>query len=176
MSDPPKCRGPQRYYPSPTKAHHLNPQETEDASVSCTQLTLQILKKFLITSIQQNIIWKTSRGEESPPAECEWGRIALPVETYCNFSWKHFVENQSYIVAPKYETTGPANHTKQLCPWRKGHWLQSCFFLLLKKCQTTFYAVLMTGSCLLYHQAAITSGQGNCHYLESVYLSDLQER
>lgn len=95
---------------------------------------------------------------------------------YCNFSWKHFVESQSYIVAPKYETTGPSNHTKQLCPRRRGHLLQSCFFLLLKKCQTMFYAVLMTGCCFLYHQAAITSGQGNCHYLESIYLSDLQER
>lgn len=101
---------------------------------------------------------------------------ALPFRTYCNFSWKHFVKSQSYIVAPKYETTGPSNHTKQLCPRRKGHRLQSCFFLLLKNCQTMFYAVLMTGCCLLYDQAAITSGRGNCLYLENIYLSDLQER
>ena len=72
--------------------------------------------------------------------------------------------------------SGPSNHTKQLCPRRRGHLLQSCFFLLLKKCQTMFYAVPMTGCCFLYHQAAITSEQGNCHYLESIYLSDLQER
>lgn len=44
---------------------------------------------------------------------------ALPSGTYCNFSWKHFVKSQSYIVAPKYETAGPSNHTKQLCPPQK---------------------------------------------------------
>lgn len=43
----------------------------------------------------------------------------LPSGTYCNFSWKHFVKSQPYIVAPEYETTGPSNHTKQLCPPRK---------------------------------------------------------
>lgn len=109
----------------------------------------------LIMSIQRDVIWKTSRGGggEVLLPNAEAAQLELPFRTYCNFSWKHFVKSQSYIVAPKYETMGPSNHTKQLCPWRKGHRLQSCFFLLLKNCQTMFYAVLMTGCCLLYDQS-----------------------
>lgn len=155
---------------------HL-PQEIEAVWVLFISLTLHELMTFLMTNIQENIIWKTSRGwAVNTPAWCEGCRVSSPFKMYCNFSWKHFVKSLSYIVAPKYETTGPLNHTKQLCPQRKGHLLQSCFFLLLKKRQAMLYVVLMTGCCLLYHQAAITSGQGNCHYLESIYLSDLQER
>lgn len=169
--------------PSKPLAHHLNqrprvkiPQETTDTSVFLIALACYILKKFLITSIRHDIIWKTSRGGKVLPPDVNTAELAFPFRTYCDSSWKHFAKSQLYIVAPKSETTGPSNHTKQLCPWKKGHLLQPCFFLLLKKCQAMFYAVLMTGCCLLYQQAAITSGWGNCHYLESIYLSDLQER
>lgn len=34
----------------------------------------------------------------------------------------------------------------------------------------------MTGCCLLYHQATITPARGNCYYLGSIYLPDLQWR
>lgn len=176
---------PHRSSRVPTHQHHKRPiikisQEIEDAPVFPRPLTLHILKTFLITSIQHALIWKTSRGGEKKKSvllfHATGAELALNFRTHCNLSWKHFVKSQSYIVAPKYETTGPSNHTKQLCPQRKGHLPQSCFFLLLKKCQTMFYAVLMTGCCLLYHQPAIPSGRGNCLYLESIYLSDLQER
>lgn len=45
------------------------PQEIEDPPVFPRPLTLQLQKKFLITSVQHDVIWKTSRGEKnSAPA------------------------------------------------------------------------------------------------------------
>lgn len=110
--------------PDPQKRHILS-EETPQGSKRPTRppektLSLPTLKNFQTACTDHAIIWKTSR--EQPfclPNESAEEYGVLPSGTYCNFSWKHFVKSQPYIVAPEYETTGPSNHTKQLCPPRK---------------------------------------------------------